>query len=132
MPILQNSRHEAFAQARAKGATLEDAYEDAGFTPGNGHACRLAFRPEVAERIAKLRQAAEDAVAASPAAIISALVRMAAASEALASPSAAKEARLNLLEAYRLQRELAVERGTERYAMNKNGRWKNATDWVVG
>jgi len=50
MPILQNARHEIFAQSRAKGARLEDAYEDAGFIPGNGHAGKLAQRPEVSER----------------------------------------------------------------------------------
>ena len=55
MSILQNHRHEAFAQARAAGARLDDAYEDAGFAPGRGHACRLAHTPEVAERIAELR-----------------------------------------------------------------------------
>jgi phage terminase small subunit len=41
MPVLDNPRHEAFAQARAKGARLEQAYEEAGFAPGNGHASRL-------------------------------------------------------------------------------------------
>ena len=40
MPQLENLRHEAFAQARAKGARLDDAYEDAGFAPSNGHASR--------------------------------------------------------------------------------------------
>ena len=121
MPILQNKRHEAFAQARANGVMLEDAYENAGFTPGNGHACRLAFRPEIAERIAALRQVAEEAVDASPQAIINALVRMAKANEALASPAAAKEARLNLLEAYRLQSEMLLARRMERHEMNMNG-----------
>jgi len=38
MPTLQNAQYEAFALARAKGATLNDAYEDAGYAPGNGHA----------------------------------------------------------------------------------------------
>jgi len=43
MPL--SPKHEAFAQAPAKGARLEDAYEDAGFTPGNYNAIRLAERP---------------------------------------------------------------------------------------
>ena len=38
MPTLRNPRQEAFAQARAGGALLDDAYEAAGFAPGNRHA----------------------------------------------------------------------------------------------
>ncbi|MHB8531024.1 MAG: hypothetical protein ACYC8V_16125, partial [Caulobacteraceae bacterium] len=55
MPILQDPRQEAFARLRAAGATLSDAYEDAGYVPDNGHPSRLAGRKEVAERIAELR-----------------------------------------------------------------------------
>ena len=55
MQPLPNFRYEAFAQARAKGARLEDAYEDAGFTPDRANASRLAARPEIADRIAELR-----------------------------------------------------------------------------
>ena len=45
MPILQNPRHEAFAQSRSRGALLDEAYEHAGFIPGHGHASRLAATP---------------------------------------------------------------------------------------
>ncbi|MGI9170060.1 MAG: hypothetical protein ACR2FH_07800, partial [Caulobacteraceae bacterium] len=55
MPVLDNPGHEAFALARAKGARLEDAYECAGFAPGNRHAARMAALPEVAERTVELR-----------------------------------------------------------------------------
>ena len=55
MPVLTNARHEAFAQARAQGAMLDDAYEDAGFVLIRGHASRLASQPNVAERIAEIR-----------------------------------------------------------------------------
>jgi hypothetical protein len=57
MPTLENPRYENFAQARAKGALLNDAYESAGFVPHRGHPSRLAYRAEVAERIAELRAA---------------------------------------------------------------------------
>ena len=69
MPLLKNPRHEAFAHARAKGALLDDAYEDAGFAPGNGHASRLAQRPEVAGRIAELRALQSDLGEANPPAV---------------------------------------------------------------
>jgi hypothetical protein len=117
MPVLQNPRHEAFVLARAKGASLEQAYEDAGFVADKSHACRLANRPEVAERIAELRREQGDAADASPQAIIAALVRMARDSEAAKTPAGAKEARANLLEAHRLSAELALSRGCDRIDM---------------
>jgi len=114
MPILQNARHEIFAQCRAKGARLEDAYEDAGFIPGNGHAGKLAQRPEVIERIGELRAEQTEMDDASPGAVIAALLRVAKASEALATPAAVKEARLTLLEARRLAAELVNDRESQR------------------
>src|SRR6202020_1281858 len=61
MPTLPIPRQEAFAQARAGGALLDDAYEIAGFVPGHRHASRLAKLPEVAERIGELLAARTDA-----------------------------------------------------------------------
>ena len=117
MPLLPNPRHEAFAQARAKGALLDDAYEDAGFAPGNGHASRLAWRSEVAGRIAELRAEQVELGEANPQAVIAALPRMAKASETLATPAGVKEARLTLLEACRLNAEMARARANERRAL---------------
>jgi hypothetical protein len=51
MPTLTDPRAEAFAQSRARGANLEDAYELAGFAGGQGHASRFARRAKVAARI---------------------------------------------------------------------------------
>jgi len=114
MPILQNHRHEAFAQARARGARLDDAYEDAGFAPGRGHACRLAHTPEVAERIAELRADQARLADAGAQAVIISLLRIAKASEDLGTPAGVKEARLTLLEARRMTGELASWRARER------------------
>ena len=123
MAILQNPKHEIFAQSRAKGAMLEDAYEDAGFTPGHGHASKLAQRPEVTGRIAELRVEEAQMADASPRAVIAALLRVAKASEALATPAGVKEARLTLLEVSRLNTELSAKRREEhepktRYSFN--------------
>ena len=114
MPLLQNPRHEAFAQARAKGATLDDAYEDAGFIPYPGHGCRLAQRHEVARRIAELRAAQGALAEANARAVIAVLLRIAQAGEDLASAAGIREARLTLLEARRLAAELAAARADER------------------
>jgi hypothetical protein len=102
MPTLQNPRHEAFAQARAKGARLDDAYEDAGFVLCKGHSSRLARRPEVADRIAELRKMRNEAEDISPQRVIAGLLRMAKAGEASENAALMKEARLALLDAARL------------------------------
>jgi hypothetical protein len=71
---------------RNPGALLDDAYEAAGFAPGNRHASRLAGRPEVARRIDELLAARDDARVAGAHAVIGALLRLAEAASALAAP----------------------------------------------
>ncbi len=117
MPLLQHPRYEAFAQARAKGASPDDAYEDAGFAPGNGHASRLSRLPEVAERIAELRALQAELDGARTQAVIAALLRVAKASEMAANPAALKEIRLTLLEVNRLRHGLEIDRRAERRAI---------------
>jgi hypothetical protein len=102
MPALENPRYEAFAKARARGARLDDAYEDAGFVLSKGHASRLARRPEVADRIAELRRLRNEAEDVSPHRVIAGLLRMAKAGEASENAALMKEARLALLDAARL------------------------------
>jgi hypothetical protein len=117
MPLLENVHHEAFARARAKGARLDDAYEDAGFTPGRGHASRLAKRPDVAARIAELKLLEAGVERASSPVIIAALLQLALDKEI--SPAAAREARLMLVEASRLHAEMVKARALDR-ALNPN------------
>jgi hypothetical protein len=63
VPILKNARHEAFAQALAKGETQADSYVIAGFKACDGHAARLAgngrIKARVAEILGKAAQRAE-------------------------------------------------------------------------
>ncbi len=75
MPTLNNPRCEAFARLVAGGATLTNAYEDAGFAPGSRHAARLARRQEVAARIAELRAEAGGIADAGGPAVVTALLR---------------------------------------------------------
>lgn len=55
MPALKNTRHEAFAQHRASGASADEAYSKAGFSPDRGAASRLSANISVQERIAELQ-----------------------------------------------------------------------------
>jgi hypothetical protein len=41
MPILPNPRHEAFAQALARGKNATAAHEEAGYKPNRSTACQL-------------------------------------------------------------------------------------------
>ena len=119
MPPIQNPQHETFAQARARGATLDDAFESAGYPPDRSHACRLAKREDVAARIASLRAERDQAEDSQPQMIIDALVRMARDSEALKTAAGLKEARANLLEAHRLSSEMSQFRVNERLMMER-------------
>lgn len=122
MAILQNSRYEAFAQARASGALLEDAYEDAGFAPDRGHASRLAAREEVAARIAEIKAELADLDGASTRNVIAALLRAAEGGRALEGPAALKEVRLALLDAQRLHAEMVVRRQADRMGWRLDGK----------
>lgn len=55
MPPLKNTRHEAFAQALAKGMSQEDAYADAGFKPHRQNASRLITNDDVRRRVTELQ-----------------------------------------------------------------------------
>ena len=122
MPILHNPRHEAFAQARAKGALLNDAYEDAGFAPDRAHASRLAGRDEVAARIAEIKAERADADMGSRPKVIASLLQVAERGQSQDGPAALKEARLALLDAQRLHAEIALHRQIDRNGWRMDGK----------
>ena len=117
MPLLANRRHEFFARLRAQGLLLEEAYERAGYVPGRGHASRLGSHPDVAERVMELRGDMIDTHTAERPAIIHELIALSHENRSLRTPAAAKEARLALMEAARLQSEMMVERMRDRDRM---------------
>lgn len=57
MPILDNPRHEKYAQELAKGASQIDAYVAAGYARNESHASRLARNGKVAARVEELQAA---------------------------------------------------------------------------
>lgn len=63
MPVLENTRHERFAQGLAKGKSATEAYTDAGYQGDRTAASRLSTNVNVQARIAELQsRAAEKAV----------------------------------------------------------------------
>ena len=117
MPELENPRHERFAQLRAEGTRLDEAYELAGFVPDRGHPSRLAAREDMIARVAELRAARADERKAEPPALIAALLEVAQASLALNSPAGVKEARLALLDVWRLRVVLGQGQDRDRVAI---------------
>src|SRR5579859_3859059 len=114
MPTLRDPRREAFAQARAKGALLIDAYESAGFVRHRGHPSRLALKDEVAERIAELRAMQTDMDDVSPTGLLASLRRIIKAGENSESPALVNAVRLAIVDASRIQAELARQQADER------------------
>lgn len=55
--MLENPRHERFAQAVASGETADAAYAAAGYKSDRANAIRLKASPAVAERVAELQGA---------------------------------------------------------------------------
>ena len=121
MPALRDPRYEAFAQARAKGALLIDAYESAGFVRHRGHPSRLALKDEVAERIAELRTSQTELEDTTPRGLLASLRRIIKAGENSEVPALVNAARLAIVDASRIQAELE-----SRYVHE----WKHI-DWVI-
>lgn len=63
VPILENPRHEAFAQALAQGATADGAYEAAGFRAHRGNAARLSANESVRARVRELQEQTSRSIA---------------------------------------------------------------------
>lgn len=55
MPVLDNARHERFAQGLAEGRSADEAYALAGFKANRGNAARLNAKDSVRKRVAELQ-----------------------------------------------------------------------------
>jgi hypothetical protein len=56
MPALKNPRHEAFAQALARGMSASAAYRQVGFKPHRANAATLARKKHISVRVAELQE----------------------------------------------------------------------------
>jgi hypothetical protein len=56
MPALKNPRHEAFAQALARGISVAGAYGQVGFKPHRANAATLARKEHISVRVAELQE----------------------------------------------------------------------------
>jgi len=60
MAALSNTRHEAFAQALAKGKTADEAYAEAGYAPNRGNATRMKANESVMKRVGEIQSRATE------------------------------------------------------------------------
>jgi hypothetical protein len=56
MPVLKNPRHEAFAQALARGMSAAAAYGEVGYRPHRHNAATLARKKHISVRVAELQE----------------------------------------------------------------------------
>lgn len=66
MPVLDNQKHELFAQAIAKGASQREAYRKAGYTASGAaadvNACKLLSDTKVSDRVKEIQATAANRV----------------------------------------------------------------------
>ncbi len=60
MSTLKNTRHEAFAQARVAGMTIDAAYVEAGYKANRSNAARMNAKEHIRQRIRELMYAAAE------------------------------------------------------------------------
>lgn len=62
MPVLDNQRHEAFAQHLAKGMSADEAYQRAGYKQNRGNAIRMKANERIMKRVDELTQSISETV----------------------------------------------------------------------
>lgn len=93
MPVLDNPKHERFAQELAKGKTQEEAYREAGYRGDRTAACRLSTNVNVQARVSEIQERSAIRVEISLASITEDLARIAKKAEDLAESSGLSVAR---------------------------------------
>jgi hypothetical protein len=103
MAVLKNTKHEAFAQALARGQEQLEAYVTAGYAKNAAAACKLAKNSKVQGRVAEMLQRAANRTEVSVASITERLLAIAMHGEAKAeNPAMLAVARASLMDAAKL------------------------------
>ncbi|MEO8812273.1 MAG: hypothetical protein ABI376_05095, partial [Caulobacteraceae bacterium] len=103
MTALINRRHEAFARARAEGASPRAAYAAAGYPAASRHWARIATRVDVVARAAQIARGRAWGGSRDLSPVIDEMMRMAFAAERLDSAAGLAAAKGFLVEAARLK-----------------------------
>ena len=102
MAVLEKDRREAYAQARAAGASVNKAYVQAGYVLGHGNGWRVERNEVVMARVAEIQtKAISETRNLEP--LINRMVQLSAEAAALKSAAGIREAKDLLVEAARLK-----------------------------
>jgi hypothetical protein len=102
MPVLDNARHERFAQALAKGKTADQAYVSAGYSANRGNAARMNANESVQKRLLELKTKSAEKTGLTVASITERLLRIAEKGEASDEAPMLTVARASLMDAAKL------------------------------
>ena len=102
MPVLENARHERFAQALAKGKSQAEAYADAGYKPSEPNASRLTSNDKVQARLSELQERAATRTEITVASITERLLAIATKAEKSREAPMLQAARASLMDAAKL------------------------------
>jgi hypothetical protein len=102
MPVLDNARHERFAQALAKGKTADQAYVAAGYSANRGNAARMNANESVQKRLLELKTKSAEKTGLTVASITERLLRIAEKGEASDEAPMLTVARASLMDAAKL------------------------------
>lgn len=132
MAVLQNSRHEMFAQGLAKGATADAAYLAAGFSANRGNATRLNANESVRKRVNELKAKAAEKTVVTVASLTERLLAIATKGESSADAPLLSVARASLMDAAKLNglvvdKALTAQTSVEDLLDQLDGKVGNAT-----
>ena len=102
MPVLENPKHERFAQELAKGKTGDKAYVLAGYKRNADNASRLKGNESIRARVVELQSRAAERAEISVASVTDALLRIARKAESIGEPSALAVARASYVDAAKI------------------------------
>lgn len=102
MPVLDNARHERFAQALAKGRSATDAYTEAGYAGDRTAASRLSTNVNVQARLLELKTKSAEKTVLTVASITDRLLKIAEKGETSNEAPMLSVARASLMDAAKL------------------------------
>lgn len=117
MPVLENPKHERFAQELAKGKTQAEAYKEAGYIGDETAACRLSRNVKVTSRVAEIQERAAIRAEITVASITERLMRLADKGEALSEAAGLSVARAAAMDAAKLNG-LVVDKAESKQDIN--------------
>ena len=133
MPILDNQRHELFAQALARGLPASRAYVEAGYAQNDSNAARLSGNEQVKGRVKELQAKSAERLGYTVEGLSQKLEEALDLAEKVGSPSAFVSAvmgiaKLNGLLVDKMEHSGSLDIGTALQAARRRARLRNTSE----